>query len=130
MLLAQFGSDSGATVTWGDAGTPYWLIRSVGLAGHCFDQAQVTVQRLPFLRGLWRFVCSSVSPSRYRYNQAHRSPEKCCLPDSDNVFGQIVSRVPRRRLGSWRRRSHPGPDSAQAVPVPRGSGSSAPWRPS
>lgn len=44
VLLAQFGSDSDAKMTWGDEGTLYWLIRSEDLAAHRFDQARFTVQ--------------------------------------------------------------------------------------
>ncbi|MDG5808919.1 YwqG family protein [Streptomyces ossamyceticus] len=44
VLLAQFGSDSDAKMTWGDEGALYWLIRSEDLAAHRFDQARLTVQ--------------------------------------------------------------------------------------
>ncbi|MEU2134985.1 YwqG family protein [Streptomyces sp. NPDC018352] len=44
VLLAQFDSDSDARMTWGDAGTLYWLIRPEDLAAHRFDQARLTVQ--------------------------------------------------------------------------------------
>ncbi|MFG2339496.1 DUF1963 domain-containing protein [Streptomyces yangpuensis] len=44
VLLAQFGSDSDATMTWGDNSTLYWLIRPEDLAAHRFDQARLTVQ--------------------------------------------------------------------------------------
>ncbi|MFJ8110316.1 YwqG family protein [Streptomyces sp. NPDC096132] len=44
VLLAQFDSDSDAHMTWGDAGTLYWLIRPEDLATHRFDRARLTVQ--------------------------------------------------------------------------------------
>ncbi|MER6562300.1 YwqG family protein [Streptomyces sp. NPDC001027] len=44
VLLAQFGSDSDAKMTWGDEGALYWLIRSEDLAAHRFDLARLAVQ--------------------------------------------------------------------------------------
>lgn len=44
VLLAQFGSDSAAGMTWGDEGALYWLIRPEDLAAHRFDRARLTVQ--------------------------------------------------------------------------------------
>lgn len=44
VLLAQFGSDSDAKMTWGEEGALYWLIRSEDLAAHRFDEARLIVQ--------------------------------------------------------------------------------------
>lgn len=44
VLLAQFGSDSEAKMTWGEEGALYWLIRLADLAAHRFDEARLIVQ--------------------------------------------------------------------------------------
>ncbi|MEV4434627.1 YwqG family protein [Streptomyces sp. NPDC049555] len=44
VLLAQFGSDDDAGMTWGDLGTLYWLIRPEDLAARRFDRAMFTWQ--------------------------------------------------------------------------------------
>ncbi|AZP23740.1 DUF1963 domain-containing protein [Streptomyces aquilus] len=44
VLLAQFGTDSDAKMTWGEEGALYWLIRSEDLAAHRFDEARLIVQ--------------------------------------------------------------------------------------
>ncbi|MCF3107072.1 DUF1963 domain-containing protein [Streptomyces roseoverticillatus] len=43
-LLAQFDSDRGAGMRWGDCGVLYWLIRPEDLAAHRFDRAMLTLQ--------------------------------------------------------------------------------------
>ncbi|MEI5519582.1 DUF1963 domain-containing protein [Streptomyces brasiliscabiei] len=44
LLLAQFGSDGAARMTWGDEGALYWLIHHDDLTAHRFDLARLTVQ--------------------------------------------------------------------------------------
>jgi uncharacterized protein YwqG len=42
--LAQFGSDSGAGMTWGEMGTLYWLIRPEDLTARRLDRARLVIQ--------------------------------------------------------------------------------------
>ncbi|MDN3027065.1 DUF1963 domain-containing protein [Streptomyces sp. S.PB5] len=44
VLLAQFGSDSDAKMTWGEEGALYWLIRSEDLAARRFGEARLILQ--------------------------------------------------------------------------------------